>query len=73
MNKRKLLKKKWHTFERYPKQGDDIVLHCIANNGKHEFMTISDFNAVTFNPKRVLEVLPNGDGWTFEWLSADEI
>lgn len=62
----------WNTFERYPEQGESIYLHCIADND-HKFMKVSDFNAIRFNFRNILQKLPSNKSWQFLWLPAKQI
>lgn len=72
--KDKLLKQNWKSFERYPKQGENVWISCNTVDGEHwNFMSIGQFNAVTFNPKSILSMLTPGLQWRLGWIYAKEL
>lgn len=72
--KERLLKMEWNSFEQYPEQGSDICLHCSGSDrSTHKFIAIRNFNAVTFDPKKITDDFKAGCDWQFGWLPLDEI
>jgi len=67
----------WKTFEQYPKQGSDIMLHAAGINTEtnlmvHRFIKISNFNAVSFNINEIVKRLLAHVNWRFSWLLVSE-
>ena len=69
-----LLTLKWNSFSVYPKQGENIFLHCTSADGKiHRFVKIKNFNAAQLDLGKIAQnVLPNQQ-CLYTWLPADEI
>lgn len=69
----------FNSFERYPQQFLTIYLKCEGTDNKmkehvSKFIRVNQFNATTFDPKEVANILNNKNvEWTFSWLPADEI
>lgn len=77
ISRQKMLFCDWRSFEHYPKQNADIVLHIkgyhIRNNkNSHDFIRIPKFDGMTFNPKRYT---PNMKSvvWTYSWLPVSRL
>lgn len=75
--KKKLIRKEWHSFERYPIQGSDIVLHLVAyhirqNKKSHVFIRINAFNAMDFDIREYLPPMKMVS-WSFSWLPASYV
>lgn len=67
----------WGTFEQYPRQGEDIVLHINGykireNKYCHDFFRIEHFNAKTFDAR---DFTPRIDGvtWNYSWLPTKKL
>lgn len=72
ITKQEMMGREWRTFERYPNQDADVVLHIKGyvvrkNKNIHDFIRIPKFNAWTFNP-RVYASDNEGVTWSFSWL-----
>lgn len=75
--KKELIKKQWRSFEKYPIQGSDIVLHLVAyhirqNKKTHVFIKIDGFNAIDFDVREYLPSLKEVS-WSFSWLPASYV
>lgn len=75
--KRQMLTKKWNGFDKYPKNGSDIVLHISAyhirgNKNSHDFIPIKQFNAISFCMRDYVPPM-TGVSWQFSWLPMEEL
>lgn len=77
ISKAEMITRKWRTFEHYPKQNEEIVLHIKGyrireNKYVHDFIRIPNFDGRQFAPKdyvpKRLSVI-----WKFSWLPASEL
>lgn len=75
--KQEMINCKWRTFEHYPRQGADIVLHIKGyhireNKYCHDFIRIPNFNGIAFNPN---EYVPKRQSvvWKFSWLPISSL
>ncbi len=66
---------KWNSFSTYPKQGEDIFLHCYTceKHVCHRYIELRNFNAVMFNPKAIIKEIGKDRSWNFEWLPIAEV
>lgn len=69
--------KKWRTFEHYPKQGEDIVLHVKGyrireNKYCHDFVRIRNFDGATFQPSVYAQQIKSVV-WKFSWLPVSQL
>lgn len=76
MCKESMIHKKWKTFEHYPKQGEDIVLHVKGyrvreNKYCHDFIRIHQFDAKTFQPYSYVQEIQSVV-WKFLWLPVSQ-
>lgn len=68
---------KWKTFETYPHQKSDIILHIKgyrirANTYCHDFVRIENFNAAHFDKRDYTPALPSIT-WDYEWLPTETL
>lgn len=68
---------KWNTFETYPAQGDDIILHIRGyqireNKYNHDFIHIQGFDASSFDKR---DYTPNisSVAWSYSWLPTESL
>lgn len=75
--KQEMISRQWRTFEHYPSQDDDIVLHIKGyrireNKYVHDFIRIPRFNGKQFSPSdyvpKRLSII-----WRFSWLPSSEL
>lgn len=65
---------KWNTFSLYPRQGENIFLHCTSEDGAfHKFWKVNNFNAVKLDLKRLTQNVSPNHRWLYTWLPADAI
>lgn len=67
-----MITKEWNTFERYPQQGANIVLHIRGyrireNKYCHNFLEVNDFDARSFD-KRDFTSYIKSVVWDYSWL-----
>ena len=77
ISKREMMHREWRTFERYPEQGADVVLHVKGyrireNKYVHDFIRLLKFNGKTFNPKAFTPIDKN-TVWTYLWLPTSKV
>lgn len=75
--KQEMVNRKWRTFEHYPRQEADIILHIKGyrireNKYCHDFIRILDFNGVTFNPTKYAPKIQSVV-WSFSWLPTSQL
>lgn len=64
----------WNTFSTYPKQGENIFLHCASEDGKiHRFLKVNNFNAVKLDFRKINQNVSTNHRWVYTWLPADAI
>lgn len=64
----------WKTFSVYPKQGENIFLHCTSDDGEvHRFVKVNNFNAVKLNLDKIFQNVSPNRRWLYTWLPADAI
>ena len=73
MSKNDMLHQQWKTFEHYPKQGSTVILHIRGYRVReniycHDFITISKFNALSFDKRDFTPNLGSFIKWDFSWL-----
>lgn len=69
---------RWNSFEQYPQQGSDIMLHAAGISTEteqmvHRFIKVGNFNAVSFNIDEIIKRLMAHVNWKFSWLPMREI
>ena len=69
---RQMISQDWNTFERYPEQGSDIMLHVKGykvreNKYYHDFVRITSFDGKKFHPARYIKNM-QGVAWSYTWL-----
>lgn len=67
----------WGTFERYPRQGEDVVLHVKGykvreNKFYHDFHRIPRFNVKTFDARDYTPQMESVT-WSYSWLPAKKL
>lgn len=77
VSKQEMVNRKWNTFEHYPEQGADIVLHVKGyrireNKYCHDFIRIPVFNGITFNTTKYAPKLQSVV-WKFSWLPVSQL
>lgn len=75
--KQEMMTRKWRTFEHYPKQQEDIVLHIRgyhirSNKYVHDFIRILKFDGRHFSPKSYTHKRQSVV-WNFSWLPTSEL
>lgn len=77
ISKQDMIKREWNTFEHYPKQGMDIVLHIkgyhIRNNKySHDFIRILKFDGTSFTS---IKYIPKTQSiiWRYSWLPVSKL
>lgn len=75
--KRDMIAKEWITFEHYPKQGANIVLHIRGyrireNKYCHDFISLSNFDALHFD-KRDYTPSIKFVTWDYSWLPTTSL
>lgn len=75
--KQNMINLNWRTFERYPEQGSDIVLHTKGyrireNKYCHGFIRIGNFDSITFDARSFVQQNKN-IMWTYSWLPTSQL
>lgn len=71
--KKYLMSLRWNTFERYPRQGELIYIHCTSNADEHKFLKVHEFNAISFDHRQLISKLTQKQSWQMYWLPASQI
>lgn len=77
VSKKQMIGYEWRSFEHYPKNGSDIMLHVkgrsrLENKVFHDFVRIRNFNCVSFNPRRY-NPPKIGVAWGYSWLPVTNL
>lgn len=77
ISKEDMINERWRTFEHYPKQGEDIVLHVKGyrvreNKYCHSFIRIHHFDGKSFQPNSYVQKIQSVV-WKFSWLPASQL
>ena len=77
ISKKEMLGKDWNDFDKYPKNGDSIMLHIIAhhigeNRNSHGFIPVVGFNAASFCLRDYIPKM-TGVSWECTWLPMKEL
>lgn len=77
ISKKEMLGKDWNDFDKYPKNGDNIMLHIIAhhigeNKNSHDFIPVVGFNAASFCMRDYIPKMA-GVSWICTWLPMEEL
>lgn len=73
--KMKLIDRDWRSFEKYPKDRSNIMLHVMGhvvkgNTTLHDFFSIK-FNTKKFSPRAYIKQIA-GVTWSYSWLPLRE-
>ena len=76
--KQRLAKADWCDFSTYPQQGKGIYIRVMSEDkGICQYVRINCFNAVSFEPERIMKSMKlnhyTGKSWLMSWVYVEQV